>query len=62
MENLRYPHRGHQSCNYLPFGETIKRQGLDSLIEQLAERNRNGEVELPATIAKPFKGKADSTP
>ncbi len=41
------------------FGETIRRNGLDSLIEQLAERNRNGEVELPATIAKPFKSKAD---
>lgn len=39
------------------FGETIRRDGLDSLIEQLAERNRKGEVELPATIAKPFKNK-----
>ncbi len=39
------------------FGETIRRDGLDSLIEQLAERNRKGEVELPATISKPFKNK-----
>jgi len=29
------------------FGEKINRDGLDSLIAQLAERNRNGEVELP---------------
>ncbi len=39
------------------FGETIRRDGLDSLIEQLAERNRKGEVELPATISKPFRNK-----
>ncbi len=39
------------------FGETIKREGLESLIEQLAERNRKGEVELPATVAQPFKNK-----
>ena len=32
------------------FGEQIKRDGLDSLITQLAERNRNGEVELPDSI------------
>ena len=32
------------------FGEQIKRDGLDSLIAQLAERNRNGEVELPDSI------------
>lgn len=29
------------------FGEQIKREGLDSLIAQLAERNRRGEVEIP---------------
>lgn len=43
------------------FGETIKREGLDSLIEQLAERNRKGEVELPATVAEPFKNKTGAT-
>jgi len=43
------------------FGETIKREGLESLIEQLAERNRKGEVELPATVAKPFKNKTGAT-
>jgi len=32
------------------FGEQIKRDGLDELITQLAERNRKGEVELPASI------------
>jgi phospholipid transport system substrate-binding protein len=31
------------------FGEQISRGGLDSLIAQLAERNRKGEVELPST-------------
>ncbi len=30
------------------FGEQIKREGLDSLIAQLAERNRRGDVEIPA--------------
>jgi len=30
------------------FGEQIKRDGLDNLIAQLAERNRRGEVEIPA--------------
>jgi phospholipid transport system substrate-binding protein len=39
------------------FGETIRREGLDSLIAQLEERNRNGEVELPASVAAPFKDK-----
>lgn len=39
------------------FGETIKREGLDSLIEQLAERNRKGEVELPAAVAESFNDK-----
>jgi phospholipid transport system substrate-binding protein len=29
------------------FGEKIKREGLDSLITQLSERNRRGDVELP---------------
>jgi phospholipid transport system substrate-binding protein len=42
------------------FGETIKREGLDSLIEQLAERNRKGEVELPATVTRPFQNKTGS--
>jgi len=32
------------------FGEQIKRDGLDKLITQLAERNRKGEVELPASF------------
>jgi len=32
------------------FGEQIKRDGLDELITQLTERNRKGEVELPASI------------
>jgi phospholipid transport system substrate-binding protein len=32
------------------FGEQIKRDGLDNLIAQLAERNRKGEVELPESI------------
>jgi phospholipid transport system substrate-binding protein len=36
------------------FGEQIKRDGLDSLITQLAERNRKGEVELPpSAVTKP---------
>lgn len=36
------------------FGEQIKRDGLDSLIAQLAERNRKGEVELPpSAVTKP---------
>ena len=39
------------------FGETIVREGLVGLIEQLAERNRNGEVELPATVMEPLSGK-----
>jgi len=42
------------------FGETIKRKGLDSLVEQLAERNRKGEVELPATISEKFGNKTGS--
>jgi phospholipid transport system substrate-binding protein len=33
------------------FGEQINRGGLDKLIAQLAERNRNGEVELPKSVA-----------
>jgi phospholipid transport system substrate-binding protein len=33
------------------FGEQIKREGLDKLIYNLAERNRRGEVELPDSIA-----------
>jgi len=32
------------------FGEQIKRDGLDKLITQLAERNRKGDVELPASF------------
>jgi len=32
------------------FGEQIKRDGLDKLIAQLADRNRKGEVELPASF------------
>jgi phospholipid transport system substrate-binding protein len=32
------------------FGEQIKRDGLDKLITQLTERNRKGEVELPASF------------
>jgi len=32
------------------FGEQIKRDGLDKLIAQLADRNRKGEVELPASL------------
>jgi len=40
------------------FGETIKRDGLKNFIEQLAERNRKGEVELPATVAQPLQNKA----
>jgi phospholipid transport system substrate-binding protein len=40
------------------FGEQIKRDGLDSLIAQLAERNRKGEVELPpAAVTKPVAEK-----
>jgi phospholipid transport system substrate-binding protein len=36
------------------FGEQIKRNGLDSLIAELVERNRKGEVELPpSAITKP---------
>jgi phospholipid transport system substrate-binding protein len=33
------------------FGELIKRDGLDNLIAQLAERNRRGDVELPDKVA-----------
>lgn len=33
------------------FGEQIKREGLDKLINNLAERNRRGEVELPDSIS-----------
>ena len=36
------------------FGEKIQRDGLDSLIAQLAERNRKGEVELPSSTSEPF--------
>jgi len=43
------------------FGETILREGLDGLIQQLAERNRNGEVELPDTITKPLIKKTGTT-
>lgn len=43
------------------FGETIRREGIDSLIAQLEERNRNGEVELPASVAAPFKEQTGST-
>jgi phospholipid transport system substrate-binding protein len=32
------------------FGEQINRDGLDKLIAQLVERNRNGEVELPESV------------
>jgi phospholipid transport system substrate-binding protein len=32
------------------FGEQIKRDGLDSLIAQLSERNRKGDVELPTSL------------
>lgn len=32
------------------FGEKIKREGLDSLIAQLSEKNLNGEVELPTSL------------
>ena len=32
------------------FGEQINRDGLDKLIAQLVERNRNGEVELPKSV------------
>jgi phospholipid transport system substrate-binding protein len=32
------------------FGEQIRRDGLDKLIAQLADRNRKGEVELPASF------------
>ena len=40
------------------FGEQIKRNGLDSLITQLAERNRKGEVELPpSAVTKPVAEK-----
>lgn len=34
------------------FGEQIRRNGLDNLIAELAERNRRGEVEIPETTAK----------
>ena len=32
------------------FGEQIKRDGLDNLITELADRNRKGEVELPKSL------------
>lgn len=32
------------------FGEQIKRNGLDNLITDLAERNRRGDVELPDSV------------
>lgn len=34
------------------FGEQIKREGIDNLIAQLAERNRRGEVEIPEKAIK----------
>ena len=41
------------------FGEQIKKGGLDSLIAQLAERNRKGEVELsPPGVSKPVAEKS----
>ncbi|TCK17227.1 phospholipid transport system substrate-binding protein [Thiogranum longum] len=42
------------------FGETIRREGIDSLIAQLEERNRKGEVELPASVSAPFKDQTGS--
>jgi phospholipid transport system substrate-binding protein len=40
------------------FGEQIKRNGLDSLIAELVERNRKGDVELPpSAITKPVAQK-----
>ena len=40
------------------FGEQIKRDGLDSLIAQLSERNRKGDVELPpSAVTKPVAEK-----
>jgi phospholipid transport system substrate-binding protein len=33
------------------FGEQIEREGLESLIAKLEERNRRGEVELPNSLA-----------
>jgi len=40
------------------FGEQIKRDGLDSLIAQLSERNRRGDVELPpSAVTKPVVDK-----
>lgn len=42
------------------FGEKIQRDGLDSLIAQLSERNRKGEVELPSEASKPFASKTSS--
>ncbi|MGD2074121.1 MAG: ABC transporter substrate-binding protein [Gammaproteobacteria bacterium] len=40
------------------FGEQINREGLDSLIAQLAERNRKGDVELPpSAITRSVEGK-----
>jgi len=43
------------------FGETIRRDGLDNLIELLTERNRKGEVELPPTISTPSHSKTGGT-
>jgi len=34
------------------FGEQIRRDGLDNLIAQLAERNRRGDVEIPSKASK----------
>jgi phospholipid transport system substrate-binding protein len=40
------------------FGEQIKRDGIDGLIAQLAERNRKGDVELPpSAVTKPVADK-----
>ncbi|VAW74348.1 hypothetical protein MNBD_GAMMA15-1343 [hydrothermal vent metagenome] len=42
------------------FDETIKRKGLDKLIEQLAERNLKGEVELPSSVTQSLSSKTSS--
>jgi phospholipid transport system substrate-binding protein len=40
------------------FGEQIKKDGIDSLIARLSERNRKGEVELaPSAVTKPLADK-----
>jgi len=41
------------------FGEQIKKDGLDSLIAHLSERNRKGEVEVPPSpLTKPITDKS----